>query len=177
MNPLETLEFTLTELKRKRNDLDRSIIDLENSITTLRRVYVDEGRPVPTIAQLFQPADVGITDAVRGAFRLNADRRLTALQVRDVVASHGFDLSKYSNSMATIHQVIKRLLEGQELQFFGNGNEKTAYQWIGKTASATSLPPQVTPDMLVPQPSGITKFRVRPSTKGPLTGPEEIKKK
>lgn len=114
--------------------IDQTIQMLENALVPLRQVYAQPPQVfIPdSVAQFVEASDVGITDAVRGAYRLNADRRLTATQVRNIVASHGFDLSKYDNAMANIHQVISRLKENKEIDGpFQQGNEKS-YQWANK---------------------------------------------
>ncbi len=57
---------------------------------------------------------LGLTDACRLVLR-NATQSLTALEVRDRLASIGVDLEKHSNPLASIHTVLKRLHEAGEL--------------------------------------------------------------
>jgi hypothetical protein len=45
----------------------------------------------------------------------DADRPLTALEVRDRLVAIGFDVDRYSNALASIHTVLKRLYEAGEL--------------------------------------------------------------
>lgn len=66
----------------------------------------------------------GITDAIKRAFTL--DHLLTPTEVRDQLEIMGFDLSKHSNPMATIHSVLKRLNEQGWLEQAMKG-EKPAY--------------------------------------------------
>lgn len=132
MNPLESIENEIAELVVERVNIDRKLAVLKDAKKVLEQVYGQPLKPIPSIEQFVEAADVGITDAVRGAFRLNAIHNLTPLQVRDVMTVHGFNLSKYTNAMAVIHQVISRLLDAQEIEGpFQQGNEKT-YKWKGK---------------------------------------------
>jgi hypothetical protein len=138
MNPLESIEFEIVELTRQKVEIERRLVALLNAKTLLEKVYTPL-TPIPTIEQFLEAADVGITDAVRGAFRLCAERKMTATQIRDIVASHGFGLEKYRNAMATIHQVISRLVESKEVDGpFPQGNEKV-FQWAGRRSTLKDL--------------------------------------
>ena len=54
---------------------------------------------------------------------------MTPLEVRDRLEAIGFDLSKYSSSLAAIHTVLKRLQEARELRFVELDSGKFAYEW------------------------------------------------
>ena len=58
----------------------------------------------------------GITDACRTVLR-NAARPMTPVEVRNRLASIGFDLARYSNDLSAIHTVLKRLNQSGELRF------------------------------------------------------------
>jgi len=55
----------------------------------------------------------GLTEACRTVLR-SAGRPLTALELRDRLVSVGFDLERYSNALASVHTVLKRLTESGE---------------------------------------------------------------
>jgi hypothetical protein len=57
---------------------------------------------------------LGLTDACRLVLR-NAAQPLTALEVRDRLASIGVDLEKHANPLASIHTVLKRMQRAGEL--------------------------------------------------------------
>jgi hypothetical protein len=130
MNPLRDIEEKLKNRFAQRDALDREICDLQEA-KRLLSPYFDA--PVTTaIETSFNPPDMGITDAVREAVRLSGSRMLTAIQIRDIVASRGFDLSKYNNAMATVHQIIKRLVDSEEIEGpLPRGNEKV-FRWRGE---------------------------------------------
>ena len=57
--------------------------------------------------------DVGFTDAVRATF--TPGKGMTAIQVRNDLINAGFDLDGYTNPLATIHTILKRLVKAGEL--------------------------------------------------------------
>ena len=54
---------------------------------------------------------------------------MTPMEVRDRLESIGFDLSKYSSSLAAIHTVLKRLNEAREVGFVELDSGKFGYTW------------------------------------------------
>jgi hypothetical protein len=136
MNPLETVELKLKELITQREQIEREIAGLEEAKKILTPIYT-QPTAIPSIEELVETADVGITDAVRRALRLNAHQKLTAVQVRDAMVSQGVDLSKYKNAMATIHQVLRRLVEAKQVAPSMQGafpGPERVFQWIEKQA-------------------------------------------
>jgi hypothetical protein len=83
--------------------LEGRLSQLKHSIAALTKLCGYE----PTVP-------LGLTDACRLVLR-NATQPLTALEVRDRLASIGVDLEKHSNPLASIHTVLKRLHEAGEL--------------------------------------------------------------
>ena len=68
-----------------------------------------------------------------------------------MLASFGFDMSKYVNDLSVIHTVLKRLNEAGETRFVQLDSGKDAYvwtgsmtswamNWAGRPAVATALP-------------------------------------
>ncbi|HEX8889364.1 MAG TPA: hypothetical protein VF779_09305 [Pyrinomonadaceae bacterium] len=68
----------------------------------------------------------GLTDAVRAALKA-FDRPMLPVEVRDALISLGYDLSIYSNVMASIHTILKRLVESKEIEEVDKDGRK-AYQ-------------------------------------------------
>ena len=106
-------------LGQQRQDIDKRIAEVAQTIGTLSRLC----GLVPTIP-------LGLTDACRLIVR-GAGVPVTPTDVRQRLQSIGFDLSKYSNDLAAIHTILKRLNEAGELRFIPRGNEpgKHAYIW------------------------------------------------
>jgi hypothetical protein len=139
MNPLSVIDEKLRVVTAKRDELDREIRGLQEARTILLPFYQPDeaAKTIPSIEEFIEGQDVGITDAVRGALRLNSAHKLSPTQIRDIVASHGFDLSKYTNAMATIHQVLQRLVKAEQIVPFSSGNDKR-FQWVEKSPSNPS---------------------------------------
>src|SRR5580765_2517539 len=97
--------------------IERRLAQLKHSIAALTKLCGYE----PTVP-------LGLTDACRLVMR-NASQPLTALEVRDRLASIGVDLEKHSNPLASIHTVLKRLQEAGELteQDRDEPSARTAY--------------------------------------------------
>jgi hypothetical protein len=64
--------------------------------------------------------------------------------VRDRIKAIGFDLSKYSNDLAAIHTILKRLNESGELRFVARGGETSKHAYIWNTGpSVVALGPDI----------------------------------
>ena len=90
-------------LGRQRAEIDARLSQLTQSISTLTRLC----GLVPTVPW-------GLTDACRTVLR-NAGVPLSPIELRDRLASIGFDLSRYSNDLAAIHTVLRRLYEAGQI--------------------------------------------------------------
>ena len=106
-------------LGQQRQDIDKRLAEVMQTIGTLSRLC----GLVPTVP-------IGLTDACRLIVR-GAGLPVTPTDVRQRLQSIGFDLSKYSNDLAAIHTILKRLNESGELRFVARGNEpgRHAYIW------------------------------------------------
>ena len=105
------------ELSQQRRDIDKRLAQLAQTIGTLNRLCGF----TPTVFW-------GLTDACRVVLR-GTGHPMTPLEVRDRLEAIGFDLSKYSSSLAAIHTVLKRLQEARELRFVELDSGKFAYEW------------------------------------------------
>jgi hypothetical protein len=91
------------KLSAEHTALEARLSQLQHSIAALTKLCGYE----PTVP-------LGLTDACRLVLR-NATQPMTALEVRERLASIGVDLEKHSNPLASIHTVLKRLHEAGEL--------------------------------------------------------------
>jgi hypothetical protein len=136
---IQVIENRLAILKLQRAVIDKEIIGLEEAARILRPIYAE----LPDLPALLDSEDIGITDAVRNALKnaknLFASSHVTATQLRDLVVAQGFDMSKYNNEMAVIHQVLRRLIEAGEVASMSHPNAKMVYWWIEKPASPSPL--------------------------------------
>lgn len=79
--------------------------------------------------EIFAP-DVGLTNAVRKVLQQSSGIiGLTAMDVRRQLQRRKFKLEKYQNVMASIHTVLKRLSENDEVDVEAGDGGKAAYRW------------------------------------------------
>ena len=104
-------------LARQRADLEQRLTQLTETIGTLTK-----------LCGLTPKISWGLTDACRAILR-NAGSPMTPVEIRNRLAAIGFDLAAYSNELASIHTVLKRLNKSGELRFVARGRGKHAYEW------------------------------------------------
>ncbi len=122
-------------LSAQRAEFDERIAQLVRTIASLSRLC----HLTPTVT-------LGLTDACRMALKA-AGHPLTATEMRGQLEAMGFDTSKYSNPLASIHVVLKRLCRAGEVKFAPRPYEKPAYAWrppikvvaISKSANLSKL--------------------------------------
>jgi hypothetical protein len=114
---LEAASRELEALTSQRADLDRRIAQLTQTTGNLMR-----------LCGLAPSVCPGLTDSCRLVLRC-AGHPLTAVEVRAQLAAMGIDLSKYSNDLAAIHTILKRLNEAGEVRFVPRTLAKPGYQW------------------------------------------------
>ena len=100
---LEAAAREYEALTAQRTELDARIAQLQHSIAALTKLCGYE----PTVP-------LGLADACRLVLR-NAGDSLTALEVRDRLEAVGIDLDKYSNPLASIHTILKRMHDSGEV--------------------------------------------------------------
>jgi hypothetical protein len=104
-------------LARQRADLEERLTQLTETIGMLSK-----------LCGLTPKLTWGLTEACRAVLR-NAANPMTPVEVRNRLAAIGFDLSQYSNELASIHTVLKRLHRSGELRFVPRGRGRHAYEW------------------------------------------------
>ena len=104
-------------LGEQRRDIDKRLAQLAQTIGTLSRLI----GLTPTVP-------IGLTDAIRLVVR-GAGVPMTPIEVRDRLHGIGFDVSKYTNDLAAVHTILKRLNESGELRFIPRAPGKHQYTW------------------------------------------------
>jgi hypothetical protein len=140
-------------LGEQRREIDGRLAQLAQTIGTLSRLL----GLTPTVP-------MSITDAVRLAMRAGVP--MTPLDVRERLLSIGVNLAAYSNDLAVIHTVLKRLNESGELRLVPRPNGKNTYLWA-KPARAMALGPEIAEFIrgMSPQ-QAFDAIGERPSSKG-----------
>ncbi|HEY2153493.1 MAG TPA: hypothetical protein VGH34_21980 [Vicinamibacterales bacterium] len=116
---LETAIREYEALGQQRRDIDQRLAEVAQTIGTLSR-----------LCGLVSTVPLGLTDACRLVIR-GAGVPVTPTEVRQRLQTIGFDLAKYTNDLAAIHTILKRLNESGELRFVTRGvsTNKHAYIW------------------------------------------------
>ncbi|MGE3274608.1 MAG: hypothetical protein AB7O67_05820 [Vicinamibacterales bacterium] len=92
-------------LSAERTALDRRLTDLQRTIATLSRLCGLE----PTVP-------FGLADGCRAVLRRH-DEPLAASRIRDELEAIGFDFTRYSNPLASLHVTLKRLVQAGEARY------------------------------------------------------------
>jgi hypothetical protein len=108
----------LDRLRRNRDVLDAQITKLEQIEAALKGVA--EPRRIATNL-------ASITEVVRTAIQ-GARHPLTPTELRDEVLAMGFDIRKYSQFLASLHVILKRLVKNGEVREFTFADTKK-YWW------------------------------------------------
>lgn len=126
----------LADLMEARDYLDAQREDFDKRISTLRdgllglSTLAGIGNPQKEYPDLFPELidpDIGITGAVRKVLAHSGDY-LSPVAVRDGLEQMGFDIKKYKNILASIHQILKRLYDNKEAAITTREG-KTLYKW------------------------------------------------
>jgi hypothetical protein len=104
-------------LGARRREIDQRLAELAQTIGILSRLL----GLTPTVP-------MGLTDAIRLVVR-GAGVPMTPVEVRDRLRAIGFDVSKYTNDLAAVHTILKRLNHSGELRFVPGGLGKHQYVW------------------------------------------------
>jgi hypothetical protein len=78
-------------------------------------------------------SDLGLAEAVRKILASSKGVFRTARGIRASLETSGYDLGQHNNALASIHGVLKRLVDSGEAEPVGTEG-KTRYRWKGSTA-------------------------------------------
>ena len=108
------------------------VADVLNALSPLAGQKPSFNEVVTEILQTVKQASVmeaGITETIRQFLQANVGKAFYPITVRSGLEGLKYDLSKHVNAMATIHSVLKRLVEQQQVLAAPQPDGKTAYQW------------------------------------------------
>ena len=115
-------------LLQQKADLDARLAQVAESVGTLTRLC----GYTPTVAY-------GLTEACKTSLRCAAVP-MTPLDVRDRLQSTGFDINRYSNPLAAIHTVLRRLTESGEVRRRVSRSRGVTYEFRAPEARGMAHP-------------------------------------
>jgi hypothetical protein len=101
---------------------------IETRLAQLRLIISNLGELCNLSTERRQSPELGLTDGCRSALRASLGG-LTAAQVRERLAALGIDSNQYSNLLASIHIVLKRLVAAGEAWTYKTKDGKQVYAW------------------------------------------------
>jgi len=131
----DTVRETLERLRADRNGLTAELENLNQQIVKLERVlhdlspFVEEIR-IEVADQMFVEgvSDLALAEAVRKILASGGGIFRTARGIRASLETSGYDLGQHKNALASIHGVLKRLVESGEAESVETEG-KTRYRW------------------------------------------------
>jgi hypothetical protein len=130
---LEDAKAEMGELLQQRRVIEQRIAVLAPVIEYLSPLC-DQLPSVPP--DLPSQADMGLSDAIRLAFKSVLPASLTPMEVRDKLKESGFNLDKYASELPPIHNTIMRLLKQGEIEEDVPRREGKAYKWVSSLKRA-----------------------------------------
>ena len=148
----DSLEQFKREIVTKKLELGKCIQkqeELETRISQLQEITVAIAR---LLGEEYVPEDaMGLTDAIRQAFKTEPNANMTAMEVRAKLQKMGFDITQYRNVLASIHTVLTRLHAKKEIkQAAVRSNGRPAYQLVPQSSELPMEP--AVPRPTVPMP-------------------------
>jgi archaellum component FlaC len=126
----ELFKQVKAEIASKRAELGECLSRveaLEDEISGLQQTAAGLAK---TLGEQYEAEDeLGLTEAIRRVFRQNPEKNFVPVEIRDELEQMGYNVEKYGNILASIHSVIKRLLDKDISQLGTRTNGKPCYQW------------------------------------------------
>jgi hypothetical protein len=118
---LKTAQDRLEALYHQKSAIETEISALEEGIKGFA--------PLVNQPALWRGPDVGITDAVSNILKAEPNKLFSAIDVRDELVKRGAGLSQ-KNPLATIYQVLARLVEKGAVIIMAHEPGKNRYKWV-----------------------------------------------
>src|ERR1700730_14172591 len=129
---IANLRSELQELCKQRKHVEMRMVNVNLALSSLAREIEDanEREDVLKEIQAARRKPAGLTEAISESLR-QTHHSLSAHEVRYGLEREGFDLSQYSQPMATVSVTLRRLEASGRVQATRVGR-KVSYRWIGK---------------------------------------------
>jgi chromosome segregation ATPase len=127
----DVLDAQQAELDIEREKLETKILQLQKTIHSLSELVGESHfETAMSRASLLGGAydNLKLAEAVRKVLQ-SADQYWTPINVRDALVAQRYGLSGYTNALASIHAVLKRIYESGEALRMAGGDSKAMYRW------------------------------------------------
>lgn len=130
---LESYLGKLKEATVERSKLTKQIKRFEDAARSILATTEDE-HEVATYQEMLDDIiePTGFTDAIKKVLQTANGEAMTATEVKDALPGAGFPLSGYSNPLASVHTILKRL--GKTPLLYNvemvTRDGKNAYRWL-----------------------------------------------
>lgn len=132
------LRTELRELIKQRDHIERRMSDVNLALRSFTRMLTDEKQRESLLAELEQSRrkPAGLTEVIATFLSNSPHHYHSANDVREWLDREGFDLSDYSQPLATIATTLRRLEESERVKAIRKGRN-VAYKWADPTMPAT----------------------------------------
>jgi hypothetical protein len=126
------LRSELKELRKQREYIEKQTIDITLALGSLARFVKDPEERGDLLREIAaarrKPA--GLTETISQSLRQMPHTSLSGSEVRAWLEREGFDLSDYSQPLATILVTLGRLAKSGRVKATRRGR-KVSYRWVG----------------------------------------------
>jgi hypothetical protein len=124
---LEALRIRLDAIDAEREEIVNEVVQMEQLVKSLTPLTTDSPLDKVNTTLIKNAANLNLADACRRVLAEN-DRYMTPIEIRNTLVASEFDLSNYSNPLASIHGVLKRIAESGDIEKHDKGGT-TLYKW------------------------------------------------
>lgn len=121
----------LEQLCKQRDFVERQLVQLNLALRSLvRETKTEEKRRAALVGiKRARRKPVGLTEAISESLRAMPHDSFSANEVRHWLEREGFDLSDYSQPLATISVTLRRLADRGKVKAI-HTNRNVTYQWL-----------------------------------------------
>jgi|HubBroStandDraft_6_1064221.scaffolds.fasta_scaffold94957_3 hypothetical protein len=126
---LANAKVEMAQLLQERRITEERISKLAPVIEYLSALC-DELPSLPPDLPQPSAGDIGLSDAIRLAFKAAAPNPLSPTDVRDKLKQSGFHMDRYKYELPPIHNTINRLRANGEIEDFDKSDGEKAFRWV-----------------------------------------------
>jgi hypothetical protein len=135
---LQTKKQELAKVLRQRQEIDHKIAQLQPLISHLEGLCKELGDRAAKEAATKVELTTGMTELARVILE-EAFLPLSTNELKQRMEGKGFDFSKYTSPLATLHTVLNRLVKSGKVKVVLQKGGKKSYQWITPIDNLLSL--------------------------------------